>query len=97
MIVSGLKPRLPRLPSTAGVKPCANPSPLNSINREVHSCELHLSFMSETWIFSPHYINLVPHSGQNLAPLVSAPQLGQCVTAGATSIFVPQFGQNFAP
>src|SRR4030066_324117 len=41
------------------------------------------------------YPSFVPHSGQNLAPLFSAPQLGQCV--GACSIFVPQFGQNLAP
>src|SRR4030042_6391981 len=41
------------------------------------------------------YPSLVPHSGQNLAPLVSAPQFGQF--AGASSIFVPQFGENLAP
>src|SRR5512136_332699 len=38
---------------------------------------------------------LVPHSGQNLAPLSSAPQLLH--TAGARSILVPQLGQNLAP
>ncbi len=36
-------------------------------------------------------------SGQNLAPLVSVPQLGQRVAFGFTSIDVPQFGQNLAP
>ncbi len=41
------------------------------------------------------YPSFVPHSGQNLAPLVSAPQFGHF--AGACSIFVPQFGQNLAP
>ncbi len=41
------------------------------------------------------YPSLVPHSGQNLAPLVSAPQFGHLV--GACSIFVPQLGQNLAP
>src|SRR4030042_3795626 len=41
------------------------------------------------------YPSFVPHSGQNLAPLVSAPQFGQF--AGACAIVVPQFGQNLAP
>ncbi|CAG0944698.1 hypothetical protein ANRL1_01898 [Anaerolineae bacterium] len=40
---------------------------------------------------------LVPHSGQNLAPFASAPQLGHLPDAAARSIFVPQLGQNFAP
>ncbi len=39
----------------------------------------------------------VPHSGQNLAPFASVPQLGHLVEAGARSIFSPQLGQNFAP
>lgn len=43
------------------------------------------------------YKSLVPHSGQNLAPLAYAPQLGR-TPAGARSILVPltsapQFGQ----
>src|SRR4030042_5126862 len=41
------------------------------------------------------YESFVPHSGQNLAPLVSAPQFGHFV--GACSILLPQFGQNLAP
>lgn len=40
---------------------------------------------------------LVPHSGQNLAPLTSVPQFEQTVAAGITSILAPQWGQNLAP
>ena len=43
------------------------------------------------------YYIFVPHSGQNLAPFASVPQLGHLVEAGARSIFSPQLGQNFAP
>jgi hypothetical protein len=44
-----------------------------------------------------HQTILVPHSGQNFAPLVSAPQFGQKPALGAASNAAPQFGQNFAP
>jgi hypothetical protein len=44
-----------------------------------------------------YYPIFVPHSGQNLAPCASVPQLGHLVEASARSIFVPQLGQNFAP
>jgi hypothetical protein len=40
---------------------------------------------------------LVPHSGQNFAPLTSAPQFGQKPALRAASNSAPQFGQNFAP
>jgi hypothetical protein len=60
------------------------------MGRLVRSLPINIYWYS-TWA----QFSFVPHSGQNLAPLVSAPQLGQC--AGACSIFAPQFGQNLAP
>ncbi len=42
-------------------------------------------------------LTLVPHSGQNFAPFVSAPQFEQKPAFWAFSRAAPQFGQNFAP